>query len=92
MSTEDIIKVIAYSQKRRDVAHDNAMRFEEDIADFEGKLGLTNGERVILDHIASKLHMYNSEFHKQHYSLVHCMIMRWNSRYNRGSFMIMTLG
>ena len=75
MSTEEIIKVhvIAYSKKRRGVTHDNAMCFEEEIADFEEKLSLTDGERVILDHIASKLQMYDSEFHQHHYRLVDCI-------------------
>ena len=66
MFTEDTIKVIAYSKKRKDVAHDNAIHLEEEIADLEGKLGLTDGECIILDHIASKLQMYDSEFHKLH--------------------------
>ena len=63
MSTEGILKVIAYSKKRRDVTHDNAMHFKREITDFEGKLDLTNGERVIRDHITSKLQIYDSEFH-----------------------------
>ena len=46
---------------------------EEDIADFEVKLGLTDGKCVILDHIASKLQMYDAEFHKHHYRLVDCI-------------------
>ena len=42
MSTEYIIKVITFSKKQRDVAHDNAMQFEEEIADLEGKPALTD--------------------------------------------------
>ena len=49
-STEDIIKVIAYSQKWRDIAHDNSMHLEEETADHEGKFGLTDDERITLDH------------------------------------------
>ena len=67
MSTEDIRKVIAYYKMWRDVAHDNALHLEEETADLEGKLGLTDGERVILDHIASKLQMYDSKFRKYQY-------------------------
>ena len=72
MSTEDIIKLIAFSKKRRNVAHVNAMQFEEEIADLEGKPALTDDERtcIILDHITGKLQMYNSEFHEYHYRLV----------------------
>ena len=33
-------------------------------------LTLTDGERVIINHIGSKLQMYDSEFHKYHYRLV----------------------
>ena len=43
--------------------------------DFEEKLDLTDGECVILDHIhvASKLQMYDAEFHKHHYRFVDCI-------------------
>ena len=64
MSTEDIIKVIAYSRRWRNIAHDNAIHLEEEIADLEGKPAMTDDERIIFDHIAVKLEMYNSEFHK----------------------------
>ena len=51
MSAEDIIKVITFSKKRRDITHDNTMQFEQEIADLEGKPALTDDEHVILDHI-----------------------------------------
>ena len=71
--SENIIKVIAHSNKRRDIIHANAIHLEQNIADFEGKLGLTEGELVILDHIATKLQMYDAKFHKHHYRLVDCI-------------------
>ena len=43
---------------------------EEAIADLEGKLHLTDGERVIINPTASKLRMYDAKFHKYHYRLV----------------------
>ena len=58
--------------RRRDVAHDNAMHLDEEIADLEGKPALTDDNRILLDHIAGKLQMYDSEFHKYHYRLVDC--------------------
>ena len=70
MSAEDIVKVIVHSNKLRDITHANATRLKEGIADIEGKLGLTDGKRVILYHIASKLQMYDTEFHKHRYRLV----------------------
>ena len=66
MSTENIIKVVAYSKNWRDVAHDNAMQFEEELADLEGKRCSTDGECVILNHKASKLQVYGGDFHKYH--------------------------
>ena len=73
MSTEDIVKVIAYSKRRRDVAHDNAMHLKEEIADLKCKPALTDDDRILLDDKASKLQMYDSEFHKlYHYKLVDC--------------------
>ena len=49
ISTEDLLP------EKKDAVHDNALRFKEEIATFEGKLGLTDGERVMFNHIASKL-------------------------------------
>ena len=46
-------------------------RLEENIADLEGKLVLTDGERVTLDYVANKLQMFDAEFHEHHYKLVH---------------------
>ena len=42
MSTEDIIKVITYSKRQRDVTHDNAIHLEEEISDLEGKPAFTD--------------------------------------------------
>ena len=44
MSTEDIVKVIAYSKRRADVVH--AMHLEEEIADLEGKPSLTDDDCI----------------------------------------------
>ena len=72
MSGEDITRVIAYSKRRRDIAHDNVMHLEEVIADLEAKPALTDDDCILLNHIAGKLHvqMYNGEFHKHHYWLI----------------------
>ena len=48
------------------------MQFKEEIADLEGRPALTDDEHI-LDHIAGKLQMYDSEFHKYHYRLVDYM-------------------
>ena len=42
-------------------------------ADFEGKLDVIDGKRVLLDHIANKLWIYDAEFHEYHYNLVDCI-------------------
>ena len=57
MSTEDIIKLIAYSKRRRDVAHDNAIHLEEEIGDLEGKPAVTDEDRIILDQASYKYTM-----------------------------------
>ena len=46
------------------------MHLEEEIVDLEGKPALTDDNRILLDHIADKLQMYDSEFYKHHYRLV----------------------
>ena len=68
--SEDITRVIVHSQKSRDVALNGVIRLEENIADLEWKLVLTDGERVTLDYVANKLQMFDAEFHKHHYKLV----------------------
>ena len=70
VSTEDIVKVITYSKRQRDIAHDNAIHLKEEIADLEGMSALTDNEGIILDHIAGKLQVYNSE----------CSRLVWNIR------------
>ena len=69
MSTEEIVKVIAYSERQRNVVHDNAIHLEEEIADLEGKPAFRDDKRIILDQIAGKLQTCDSEFHKYHYRL-----------------------
>ena len=71
--SEDIIKVITHSKKHRDITLASVIHLEENIADFEGKLDLTEGKRVILNLIANKLQMYDAKFHKYHYKLVGCI-------------------
>ena len=71
MSTEDIVKVIAHSKRQRNITQDNTIYLEEEIADLDGKPALSDDERIILDRIAGKLQMYDSEFQKCHYRLVH---------------------
>ena len=53
--SEDITRVIVHFKKRRDVALNGVIHLEENIAELEGKLVLTDGERVTLDSVASKL-------------------------------------
>ena len=67
--SEDITKVIVHSKKRREVALNGVIRLEENIAELEEKLPLTDGERVTLDYVAHKLQMF-VEFHKHHYKLI----------------------
>ena len=55
MSAEDIARVIAYSKRQRDIAHDNAIHLEEEIADLEAKPALTDDDCTLLDHTAGKL-------------------------------------
>ena len=71
--SEDITMVIVCSRKCRDVALNGVVRLEENIADLEGKLVLTDGKRVTLNYVANKLHMFDAEFHKHHYKLVDCI-------------------
>ena len=75
MSTEDIIKVIVHSKKCRDIALNGVIRLEENIADLEEKLILTDDEHVTLNyvHVANKLLMFDAEFHEHHYKLVDCI-------------------
>ena len=44
----DITKVIAHSMKCRDIALNGVICLEENVVDFEGKLDLADGKRVIL--------------------------------------------
>ena len=53
--SEDITMVVVLSQKRRDTTLNGIIRLEENIADLEGKLVLTDGEHVTLDYVANKL-------------------------------------
>ena len=69
----DNAKVIIHSQKCRYITLNSVIRLEGDVADFEGKLDLRDGERVTLNYIANKLQMYDAEFHKHHYKLVDCI-------------------
>ena len=71
--SEDIAKVIARSEKNRDITIASVIRLEENVVDFEKKLTLTDGERVTLDHIVNKLQMYDAEFHEHDYKLVDCL-------------------
>ena len=64
---------MVHSKKYRDIALNGVIRLEENIGDFEGKFDLTDGEHVILDHIANKLKMYNAQLHEHHYKLVDCI-------------------
>ena len=68
--SEDITRVIVCSQKRRDVALNGVFRLEENIAELEGKLVLTDGELVTLNYVANKLQMFDAKFHEHHYKLV----------------------
>ena len=70
MSAEGIAKVIAHSKKRRDIALRGVIRLEDNIAELEDKLPLSDGERVTLDYLANKLQMYDAEFHDHHYKLL----------------------
>ena len=67
--SENITKVIVRSQKHSNVALNSVIRLEENIADLERKLVLTDGERVTLDYVANKLQMFDAEFHEHHYKL-----------------------
>ena len=58
MSAEDIARLIAHSKKGRDVA------------EFEDKLPLSDGDRVTLNYVAKKLQIHNAEFHQHHYKLL----------------------
>ena len=49
MSTEDIVKVIVHSKKCRDVALNGVIHLEENMAELEDKLPLTDGEHVTLE-------------------------------------------
>ena len=54
----------------RDIALNGVIRLEENIADLEQKLVLTDGKRVTLDYVANKLQMFDAKFHKHHYKLI----------------------
>ena len=71
---EDITRVIVRSLKRRDVALNSVLCLEENIADPERKLVLTDGERVTLDYVANKLQMFDAKFHEHHYKLVDLIV------------------
>ena len=68
--SEDITRVIVRSQKHRDVALNSVIRLEENIADLERQVVLTDGEHVTFDYVANKLQMFDAEFHEHHYKLV----------------------
>ena len=70
MSAEDIARLIAHSKKRRDVALKGVIRLEDNIAELEDKLPLSDGERVTLDYVANKLQMHDAEFHNHDYKLL----------------------
>ena len=53
--SEDIIKVIAHSWKRRDIALNGVTRLDENIVDFKKQLDLTDGKCVIVDYIENIL-------------------------------------
>ena len=71
--SEDIARVSIHSKKRKDITLNGVIRLEENIADLEGKLVLTDGKRVTLNYVANKLHMFDAEFHEHHYKLVDCI-------------------
>ena len=62
-----------HSSEHRDIALNGVIHLEKNIGDFEGKLDLTDGECVTLEHVANKLQMYDAEFHEHHYKLVDCI-------------------
>ena len=68
--SEDIAKVITYSKRCRDIALNGVICLEDNIANLEEKLVLTDGEGVILDHVANKLQLFDAEFHEHHYKLM----------------------
>ena len=53
--SEDITRVIVCSQKHRDVALNSVIHLEENIADLEGKLVLTDGKHVTLDYSTDQM-------------------------------------
>ena len=89
--SEDIERVIVHSKKRRDIALNGVIRLEENIADLEEKLVLTDGDRVTLEYVANKLQMYDAQFHEHHYKLVDPSMVWWNSRHNKESSMTMNV-
>ena len=70
MSAEDITRVNVQSKKRREIAMNGVIRLEENIASLEEKIALTDGDRFTLEYVASKLQMFDAEFHEHHYKLV----------------------
>ena len=66
--SEDIAKVITYSKKCRYIVLNGVICLEENIADLEENLALTDGGHVTLDYVANKLQMFDAEF--LYYSLL----------------------
>ena len=52
--SENITRVIVHSKKRRNITLNNVVRLEENIAELEGKLVLTDGECVTLNYVANQ--------------------------------------